>query len=302
MSDIQTSGNEGRFTGSIEMTSGPNTEAQSQEPEKKVEGQEQPNKEGGEQQATDWEKRYKDAQAELTRLQQEKAAAGKPKEGTEEPPPPKEGEAEEGTAEGEQEEGQEGEAEEQDDEQSLEEQVAAKVDVPKYEAEFTASGKLSDESYAELAEKGFDRQDVDDFIAFRQAKGERITNELAATVGGAEAWTTIQEWAKEGMPGEDRQAFNDSMAEAVKKGDLAAAKLLTAGILQKYEEANGFAPSRSATDGPTGEGGDDTSGYGSKAQWQAEHRTEAYRNDPTERARVDAKLARSGWYKAQNGL
>ena len=295
MSNIETSGAVGRYTGAVELGV-PAVEAPVEQGTAAAESQEQAAA------PIDYEKRYKDAQAELTKLQQEKAAREKPAEEKPEAAAAEANPEGEDGVEGEAEKVEQGEGTQDTSEQDIEAEVAAKVDIAKFEAEFTEKGELSAESYADLEAKGFSKDDVDDFIAFRQERNQRFVDAISEEVGGDEAWAGVQEWAKESMPDAERDAFNKGMAEAAKKRDVAAAKLLAAGVMQRYQEANGFGSSRSATDGAANEGGTDSAGYATKAEWQAEMRSDDYKNNAAVRAKVDAKLVRSGWYKAQNGL
>jgi len=300
MSNIETSGASGRFTGTVDMGV-PTVETPTHQHTITTEQVAPTAAQLREQAAApiDYEKRYKDAQAELTKLQQEKASREKPAEAQ---PEAAAVEASEAGVEGEADKPAEAEVAEDNQEQDLEAEVAAKVDVTKFEAEFTEKGELSAESYAELEGKGFSKDDVDDFIAFRQERNQRFVSAISEEVGGDESWAGVQAWAKESMPEAERDAFNKGMAEAAKTRDIAAAKLLAAGVMQRYQEANGFGSSRSATGGAANEGSVEAGAYATKADWQADMRSDDYRTNPDVRDKVDAKLANSGWYRAQNGL
>ena len=61
--------------------------------------------------------------------------------------------------------------------------------------EFVEKGTLSDESYAALEAKGYNRVLVDGYIAGQVARAQALTNEVHAAVGGAEKYAAMTQWA-----------------------------------------------------------------------------------------------------------
>lgn len=86
----------------------------------------------------------------------------------------------------------------------------------KFSAEYDANGKLSDESYAELAKMGIDRALVDTFIDDRvevtKVKREVKTVDYMKIVGGADRYKEISKWASTNLSKEERDAFNEALS------------------------------------------------------------------------------------------
>jgi hypothetical protein len=162
--------------------------------------------------------------------------------------------------------------------------ASTKVDLPSLEAKYLANGnKLDDADYAGLEAKGFTRQDVNDYIAFRTSQG----NALMEPVGGQEGWEIVSAWAKTGGYNEgEAKAFNEAMDSNDKGRQLQAMKALKAAFdAKKGRPGKGLTP----TNVPPA-GGDS---YASQAQFLSDVNTPKYKTDPAERERVKAKLARS---------
>lgn len=65
------------------------------------------------------------------------------------------------------------------------------VDWAGLEAEFNASGQLSDDSYAKLEKAGFPRSVVDAYVAGQQAVAERFVNSVIGYAGGKQQFEAI---------------------------------------------------------------------------------------------------------------
>lgn len=65
----------------------------------------------------------------------------------------------------------------------------------KYEQEFVEKGALSDDSYAELAKKGFTKEQVDAYIKGQTAYADSVRNEVYNSVGGQEEYLAVINWA-----------------------------------------------------------------------------------------------------------
>lgn len=208
---------------------------------------------------------YKALQAKLTEKGQEKAD-----------PAPTEGKTEE-KAEGTTEE------ESPEDKAAREATEAAGIDMKAVEEEFTSNGnKLSDERYADLEKRGFSREVVDDFIAYRVQKAEAVFD----AVGGKEAFGKMAEWARGGGYDETKlKAYN----AAVDSGDNGRIGQALSALKADYEKTRGTVPNLLTATGTAAS----TSVYESMAQFLADVNTPLYKSDPAERARVQKKLARS---------
>lgn len=83
--------------------------------------------------------------------------------------------------------------------------------ISKFEEEFAANGSLSEESYAELAKKGFSKQQIDTYIQGQMAYADSVRNSIYDSVGGQEAYVEIINWASENMPQDVIQEYNDAV-------------------------------------------------------------------------------------------
>lgn len=169
----------------------------------------------------------------------------------------------------------------------------AGIDVGSYEKEFLEKGGLSDESYEKLAkDHKLPREVVDDFIAMRLNRAEAITNRINEAAGGADQVPVVLEWASKNLTPAEIDAFNLGMQKVSSPEE---AVLLMTGLRSRFDRATPSAPQRTveASVSTTGSAG----GYATESDWKAEFRTPQYRNDPTFRAKVDAKLQASPWFK-----
>jgi hypothetical protein len=208
-------------------------------------------------------KALNDTKAELTRLQQDKA---KPKEdeGTEVKiqTSPKEAAADEAKA-------------------AVEQQG---LDFDKYSNEISTSGKLTDESYQELASKGFPKEVVDDYIKGQQARVDQQTAEVSKVVGGEANLAPVLEWAAANLSAEEINIYNQAVAMGT-----AAAKLALEGIYSRYTSVNGKPPSLINTGSPS----NTSNVFKSPYEMQEAMRDPRYWNDPDYQAEVAAKAERS---------
>lgn len=211
------------------------------------------------------QKALKDTKAELTRLQQEKAA---PKKVDDDGKPltlqtaPVEAAAAEAKAE-----------------------VEAKgLDFDKYTNEINTEGALSDESYKELEAKGFPKEMVDAYVSGQQAKVDAQTKEVAAVIGGEHNLEPVLTWAANNLTAEELNIYN----QAVGMGT-AAAKLALSGIYARYTAENGKAPNLINTGTPA----TTSDVFKSNHDMTKAMQDPRYWNDPDYQKEVIAKAERS---------
>jgi hypothetical protein len=153
----------------------------------------------------------------------------------------------------------------------------------KYDEEFRASGKLSDESYAELT-KTVPREYIDAYISMTQAKIESETASIVEVAGGSESYAEMTKWARENLSKSEKDAFNKAL-----DGGLDAAKLAVSGLYQKYTGVMGKAP-QLINGRPSG---GDALGYRSWEEVTSAMSDPRYKNDPAYRKDVEKRLAAS---------
>jgi hypothetical protein len=161
----------------------------------------------------------------------------------------------------------------------------------KYEAN---GGKLTDEDYAALAEKGIDRKTVDERVDYEIYKNEKALKEGLAPYGDSSDIPDAVAWAKENWSIEQRKAFN----EAVEAAEGVAQYAIVGGLLQQFAVAktqgNGQ-PIHGKGNSPAPR----VTGYTTKSDYVKDANSPAYDNDPSYRAQVEAKLAATdmnSWY------
>jgi hypothetical protein len=161
------------------------------------------------------------------------------------------------------------------------EQPQVRFELSPYEAEFVRDGQLSDASYDALDKMGFDRDTVDQYVAGRQAKQDRFVSDVTASVGGAEGYQALIQWAAANLNAPDIVAFN----VAVQSGDVGLAKMAVEGLKARHEAAEGRQPN--LLKGQPGSAG----GYESVAQMKADMNDPRYlKGHKAFHAMVDRKL------------
>jgi len=165
------------------------------------------------------------------------------------------------------------------------------LDFAKLTEEYSANGKLTDASMAALTEKGFTTDQVKQFIDGQEAKSREHYADVANSVGGKERFDKLQEFAVKTFSADEVAAYN----EAVKGGKYATVKLMLKGLNTQFEST-------------FGKDGKLTTGGAPQIVADVYENFQAYRNamgdaryeaDRNYRRDVDAKLARSTFYKGK---
>lgn len=157
--------------------------------------------------------------------------------------------------------------------------------IKSYSEEYLRDGKLSDKSYAELAELGVDRSLVDAYVAGQQALVERQAESIYSTVGGKEAYSRMVGWASENLSKDEVAAFN----EVVQSGDLRKINLAVSGIHSRMKAATNepsLVMGKSANKAPSG-------AFRSTAEIVAAMSDPRYKTDPAYRADIENRLSNS---------
>lgn len=157
-----------------------------------------------------------------------------------------------------------------------------------FTTEFTEKGELSAESYDKLAKAGIPKELVDSYITGQKAVADRIVNDFKTAAftaaGGEDAYMSTIAWAKDNLNDAEKKAFNS----AVNGGDLEAAKLAVAGLVERARKGGGIEPKNIVGQSPAGD-----SGYSSMAEVVADMQKPEYQSSPAFRAKVERKLAAS---------
>jgi high-affinity Fe2+/Pb2+ permease len=104
--------------------------------------------------------------------------------------------------------------------------------------EYSEKGQLDAKSYEALEKVGITKQYVDNYIAGQEAIANQQANEIKQTVGGAESYQEMVDWASKNMTEGEKQAYN----KAVNSGDMDTVKLAVNALKGQFERANGIEP------------------------------------------------------------
>lgn len=159
------------------------------------------------------------------------------------------------------------------------------LDLNKYSSEYLETGKLSDESYKELTDRGIPKEMVDAYISGQAAQAAALETEIKSTVGGAEKFDEMSKWASTNLSKGELQAYN----AAVDSGSPDQIKLAVSGIYAKFTAAVGSDPQLlgGSTTAPTGDV------FADVTQMKAAMADPRYKTSEAYRQEVRAKLGRS---------
>jgi hypothetical protein len=168
------------------------------------------------------------------------------------------------------------------------------LDHTKYATEFATAGHLSSQSYADMLSKGLTVAQIDAFLASQapaiaKAKAAQAadTNEVVESVGGKAEYGKLMEYAKANYTPEQKLAFN----QASRSGNKIAIKAMLSQLKSEYDASLGQNPDLgNGGKQPTGSKGDI---FSNRQAYQDAVRDPRYKVNPSYRAEIDAKLARS---------
>lgn len=154
-----------------------------------------------------------------------------------------------------------------------------------YEKEFAENGSLSDQSYADLEQKGFSKAQVDAYIQGQQFYGESVKNTVYDSVGGQENYVEVINWASDNMPPEIIKEYNEAVDSLDQSKMLRTLEYMNF----KKNEAAPSAPRRLEGDAPAG----GIQPYTSKVEWQNAQSNRLYGKDPKYTNMVDQRYLAS---------
>lgn len=168
----------------------------------------------------------------------------------------------------------------------------AGLDFSKLSEEYLGSkdGKLSAATMDSLKAKGFTEAQVNQFIDGQKAVAERNTKDVHDSVGGAERFNKLVEFAKTSLTPAEVEAYN----KAATTGDYASLKLILAGLNTKFDAQFGKDPKLTNGAPSSNNAGDVFSNF---QEYNMARRDERYSKDSNFRKSIEAKLERSTFYK-----
>lgn len=128
--------------------------------------------------------------------------------------------------------GQRGQTEEQIQESLPNESLPP--DFSKFGSEYLQNGRLSDQSYDELASRGIPREVVDAYISGQQAIQDREVNTVMTDIGGKDNFQALSKWAASNLSQDELDAYN----AMVMGGNLQQARMAVKGLYAQYVAGN----------------------------------------------------------------
>ena len=159
------------------------------------------------------------------------------------------------------------------------------LDYDKYYNEYLENNTLSEESYKELNEKGMSTEMVNSWIDGQQAISDQLQDIAFNSVGGAEQYQTIIDWAGKSLAQNEIDSFNRALESSNPDDSLFAIKSLNA----RYQMEQGSSPN--LLQGSTG--GSSAEAFSSLAQMSEAMKDPKYQTDPNFREEVTRKLEAS---------
>ena len=157
----------------------------------------------------------------------------------------------------------------------------------KFTDEYTKTGTISEESYKELADKGFSKGDIDAYIDGQKALGANFASSIHEITGGKEGYTELINWAVEGMDVESITEYNT----ALQSGDQAKVKRLVEYMALKRGQTTPNQPNRLQGSGESDGGG--LKVFADKNEWMIATNNRLYGKDRKYTEMVDNRYLKS---------
>jgi hypothetical protein len=164
------------------------------------------------------------------------------------------------------------------------EQSTGEPQFDKFADEFASSGELSDDSFDELAKMGYPREMVETYIKGMQSAQTADANAVMDVAGGTEGYKELTDWAKDNMPENELQLYNQMVETGTDN-----AKMAVEWLMSKREAAEGVEPN--LVSGKSQAPAKDE--FRSTAEVVAAMKDARYGKDPAYTRDVEDKLSRS---------
>lgn len=157
----------------------------------------------------------------------------------------------------------------------------------KYNQEYVETGALSDNSYAELAKLGLDKNLVDGYIEGQKAISDNYQKQIYNEVGSQEQYTQLVDWASKNLSDEEVESFND----VISNGSIQAMKFAVRGLMATAGMKQSSVKQQDLFQGDSDVISVDA--FQSIAQVTQAMNDPRYEKDPAYRKEVTDKIARS---------
>jgi len=148
---------------------------------------------------------------------------------------------------------------------------------------YAENGELSEENYKELEKLNITKDIVDTYIRGQQALISAEEVEITNSIGGQENYEAMAEWARNSLPSEEIDSFD----QIVESSTPEAAKMAVKGLYARFLSEGGQQPN--IRQGQTS--GSAVQPFQSNAQVVEAMRDKRYENDPAYREEVERRLA-----------
>jgi hypothetical protein len=157
----------------------------------------------------------------------------------------------------------------------------------KYNQEYADTGVLSENSYAELAKLGLDKNLVDGYIEGQKAISDNYQKQIYNEVGSQEQYTQLVDWASKNLSDEEVESFND----VISNGSIQAMKFAVRGLMATAGMKQSSVKQQDLFQGDSDVISVDA--FQSIAQVTQAMNDPRYEKDPAYRKEVTDKIARS---------
>tara|TARA_B100001057_G_scaffold400795_1_gene412117 strand:+ start:1627 stop:2400 length:774 start_codon:yes stop_codon:yes gene_type:complete len=148
---------------------------------------------------------------------------------------------------------------------------------------FYNEGALSEENYKALEENGIPREFVEAYVRGQEATMESEVATITNSIGGQENYEAMSEWARNNLPSEEIDSFD----QIVESSTPDAAKMAVKGLYARFISEGGQQPT--IRQGQTS--GSAVQPFNSSAQVVEAMKDRRYETDPAYREEVERRLA-----------
>jgi len=168
-------------------------------------------------------------------------------------------------------------------------QAPTGLELDRYTAEFNSMGRLSENSFSELASKGIPRHIAEAYIDGQVARASSVVSRGHELVGGAERYQQMIGWAASSLSPSEVHAFNSQ----VNNTDAAVREFAVKSLASRWQAEAGGQPSFVKGSGVSGGGGGHA--FGSEAEMTRAIQDPKYKEDAGYRAQVQRRIAQTNF-------
>lgn len=168
-------------------------------------------------------------------------------------------------------------------------QFAAMID------EYDANGQLSEDSYKQLEELGYDKTFVDEKIDYINYKREKEADTILEPYGGSDEFKKVSAWAAENFSEDQLQNINNQLAS----GNRQTQDAVLSSLFMGYKQSNKTEAPKDITLHTNQPQSTRTEGYATKSEYLKDAKDPRYEKDAGYRKQVEQKMLKTDmakWY------